>query len=374
MATAINENLRIIKNKAESFANKYLGCRQDLYTLDQFPYDIWKKMGKENLLGLCLPKEQGGLGEGYLAMAVTGEALVASGHNMGIVLAWLIHLLTARFLILEFGNKIQNDALLPDMASGRITASIAVSEPDRGAHPGNLETSVGSDGKNYILNGEKTYLTNGPIADLFIVFAVSGNEKGKNRFSALLVPKNTAGLSISKPMEINFLRPASHCSIKLENCVIPFSMCLGKKDSAYEKMVIPFRELEDALIMGPIAGGLTWQLEIFLNLIRMKKISITSDLQENLGRFYSLLSSLRIIAYETAAMLDSHNEHHEFLPLIITSRTVLKDAQSLFLKLLSMTNLKKNTGLDRITQDLNHFVKTGYISRIKQRKLGKQLL
>ncbi len=105
MATAIDKKLRSLMDKAGHFAGEEIGARPDLGREKLFPLDIWRKMGRENLLGLCLPTDYGGLGENYLAMAVVGEAITAKGHNLGLALSWLIHLALARFLILGFGTE-----------------------------------------------------------------------------------------------------------------------------------------------------------------------------------------------------------------------------------------------------------------------------
>lgn len=375
MARAINEKLRTLKEKVALFAQKELACQQDLHSMDRFPLDIWRKMGQESLLGLSLPAPYGGLGENYLAMTITGETLVARGHNMGLTLSWLTHLVVARFFILGFGNKSQRDEFLPKLARGQITASIAVSEPGTGAHPKYLKTTAFPQGDDYILNGEKTYLTNGPIADLFVVFALTGDDGVRKRFTAFLVPRDTAGLTVTDRMEIGFLRPSPHSGIKLKNCSVPASNILGKKDAAYEDMAKPFRELEDVLLMGPIVGGLTWQLEIILDLVRKQCISLTHELKEDLGQFQSLIHSLRILAYEAAAMLDSKKNHPEFISILLAFRSLFQDTQSFLKHFIAKWGIKGNIDLDRITDDLCRTIEIGRnVARIKQRRLGERLI
>jgi len=375
MARAINEKLSILKEKVALFAQKELACRQDLHSMDRFPLDIWRKMGQESLLGLSLPERYGGLGENYLAMTITGETLVARGHNMGLTLSWLTHLVVARFFILGFGNKSQRDEFLPKLARGQITASIAVSEPGTGAHPKYLKTTAFPQGDDYILNGEKTYLTNGPIADLFVIFALTGDDGVRKRFTAFLVSRDTAGLTVTDRMEIGFLRPSPHSGIKLKNCSVPASNILGKKGAAYEDMVKPFRELEDVLLMGPIVGGLTWQLEIILDLVRKQCISLTHELKEDLGQFQSLIHSLRILAYEAAAMLDSKKNHPEFISILLAFRFLFQDTQSFLKHFIAKWGIKGNIDLDRITDDLCRTIEIGRnVARIKQRRLGERLI
>jgi len=241
MATAINKKLRSLKRMVALFSDQQLACRENLHTMDGFPLDIWKKMGKANLLGVGIPTEYGGLGENYLAMTVTGETLVARGHNLGIAISWLTHHAVACFLVLGFGNRNQKERILSKMALGKQTASFAVSEPGTGAHPKHLKTMAHFKGDRCVLNGEKAYLTNGPIADFFVVIAVNEDHGGRKRFTAFLVPKDVPGLTVTEPWNLDYLRPSPHCGIKLRNCSVPASTVLGKAGSAYEDMVKPFR-------------------------------------------------------------------------------------------------------------------------------------
>jgi alkylation response protein AidB-like acyl-CoA dehydrogenase len=374
MATAITEELSLLHEKVARFAQEYIACRNDLHTIENFPLDIWQRMGREDLLGVALPAMYGGLGHDYLAMAITGEALVSQGHNMGVALSWLLHLLVARFLVLRFGNKDQQEEFLPRMARGQVTASIAASEPGTGAHPKYLKTTAVEQGNAYLLNGEKTYLTNGPLADLFVVIAVTGEDAGQKRFTAFLVPRESPGLTVNTPMDLDFLRPSPHCGIRLENCSVPATHILGEKGSAYQDMVKPFRELEDVLMMGLVVGAMTRQLQLLVDLARTQKGLITDELQEGLGLFQSLIHCLRIISYEAATMLDSPITHPEFLSLVLASRSLSRDAQSIVSRFITESGLNKNDDLDRLTRDIRHTMNIAEnVARIKQKRLGQGL-
>ena len=375
MVTLVNSKLRSLVDKAAHFADQEIGSRHYLGREKLFPLDIWRKMGRENLLGLSLPTDYGGLGENYLAMAVVGEALVARGHNLGLALSWLIHLALARFLILGFGTKEQRNEFLPPLATGQMTASLAVSEPETGAHPKHLKTSALSQGDQYVLSGEKSYLTNGPLADLFVVFAVTGEDAGKKQITAFLVPRDRPGLTITEQMTLNFLRPSPHCGIRLENCPVPESSILGKKGSAYDHMVKPFRELEDVLMMGPMVGGMSRQLEIILSIVRENKVILANGLKQSLGQFQSLIHTLRVMAYEAAAMLDSDKRHSEFLSLILASRHLSGHVQSMLDRFITESGLSVNEDFEGITHDIRSTGKIAQnVSMIKLKKLGESLL
>ena len=332
-------------------------------------------MGEEGLLGLSLPAEHGGLVGNYLSIAVVGEALLGRGHNPGIVLSWLLHNAVARFLILGFGDQRQQDTYLRRLASGEITAALAISEPGRGAHPKHIETSANRQGDSYVLRGEKSYLTNGPIADLFIVIAATEIDEGRRRFSSFLVSKDAAGLSLTEPMHLDFLRPSPHGGIILSDCAVPMSALLGKEGHAYEEMVKPFRALEDGLMMGPMVGAMGSQVEFLTKHLREQDLDSPNELKQDLGELQSLLDTLRILAYETAGMLDSSVQHPEFPSLLISFRNLSTQFQDRFEHLMDIVGIEKDHELRRFTKDL--VVGGGMGRKValnRQRRLGERLL
>ena len=108
--------------------------------------------------------------------------------------------------------------------------------------PKHIKTHAEKTPNGFILNGEKTYLTNGPIADLFIVIAITGHQSGKSQFTAFIVPKDTPGLTVTDPIDFPFLRPSPHGGILLNDCCIKSEQVLGNPGEAYDKMVLPFSD------------------------------------------------------------------------------------------------------------------------------------
>ena len=375
MATAIKENLITIREQVAHFSEQNIACRGDLHTMDGFPFDIWHKMGQEKLLGLNLPEAYGGLGGNYLSTVVAGETLVRRGHNMGLALSWLVHLIVSRFLVMGFGNDEQKERYLRDLASGRITASLSASEKGIGAHPKQLKTSGNRQDDLFVLNGEKTYLTNGPIADLFIVLAITGVDADRNRFTSFIVPKETEGLSITRQIDFGFLQPSPHCEIKLNDCSVPVSNILGREGFAYEDMIGPFREKEETCLMGPTIGGMERQIELLLNLIRRQGVNSIDELKRDLGELRFFLDTLRIMAYEAGSMLDSGADHPEFVSLLLSFRNLSGHFQSLFKGIMSRPKVEEDSDLALITNDLVNTIGIAkYVAQIKQRKLGENML
>jgi acyl-CoA dehydrogenase len=177
----------------------------------------------------------------YVAIAREEAAVVERSGLLGEGGAWAGRHVVARFFIEGFGSVEQRTAWLSRLAS------VAISEPRVGAHPKLLTTRAEEDGDGYCIFGEKAWVTNGPLAEVFIVFAVTGVEEGRKRYSAFLVPRDAPDLSINEAAEYRALAPSRHCGLKLGGCRVSRSTMLGPPGTAYETMALPFRDVEDAV-------------------------------------------------------------------------------------------------------------------------------
>lgn len=363
------------EERITEFAKRHIASRSDLNTMEGFPFDLWEKMGEEGLLGMGIAEEFGGFGGNHFTLSVAGEALVRSGHNLGIAVSWLLHQMVARF-IMKFGTERQHRQYLKDLAAGSVTGCLAVSEPGRGAHPRNLSTEARREGDVYVLDGEKTYLTNGPIAGLFLVIAVTEAVGPRKGFTAFIVPKDTAGLSLSAPLAFPFLRPSPHGGIVLKSAPVPAAAILGNTGRAYEDMVLPFRELEDALMMGPAVGGAASQLHSLSRLVGNQGVAHTETLETDLGRLQSLVETLRLIARRAAVLLDDESTgHSESVSLMLAFRSLAMEYQTTLSEAIARSGIRPDDRLSYMTQDLKAASQiAGNVARIKQRKLGAALL
>jgi acyl-CoA dehydrogenase len=369
---ALNKKLIALQKSFSRFAGKEIAPRRDLGMLEDFPVELWRKMAAAQLLGVGIPEPYGGRGGNYLSVLSAGESLVESGHNLGIALAWIIHTVAARFFLLGFGNEQQRRLYLPALASGTITASIAISEPDVGAHPAHLQTSASLSNSTYTLHGEKTWLTNGPIAGLFIVLAITGASSGRKEFSAFLVLKDTPGLHLTKKIPLDCLRPSTHCGIRLEGCKVPAGSMLGQSGSAYERMAKPFRDLEDALLMGPVLGAMTAQLEMVITALKRNGALPSNDIKTELGGLESHRQAMRIIAYEVARILDAGASENVLLPPLLSLRPLAQGFQSRLERLVAGREDEELRGL---TKDLLRIIGIAKnVALIKQKKIGEKLL
>ncbi|MDI6796711.1 MAG: acyl-CoA dehydrogenase family protein, partial [Desulfatibacillaceae bacterium] len=325
---------------AASFAGEHIAPLTGLSKSKDFPFDLWQKMGKAGLLGIGIERQYGGASGSYALIAQAASLLVEHGHNLGMAASFLIHNMVARFAVQRLGSQSIKDSLLPTMASGDKTVSVAMSEPKTGAHPRLMATTAVKSANGWLINGQKAYLTNGPIADAFVVVAATGGQDRSRTFGAFLVTKNTPGLSILPPMDIGFLLPAPHGAIRLENVFVPPHALMGTPDNALNELVKPFRTVEDALMTGPATGALSRQLELIAGIMRSKNTPPTTDMEQALGLFESLVFALKTLSGHTAAKIDEA-DLEAASRINIAFRYIADEARCLINRLLGETSLEK---------------------------------
>lgn len=188
----------------------------------------------------------------YAAIARGKQDIVRRTGLLGLSSVWGGRQLVFRHF-LGFGTDAQRAAW-----AGKGLA-VAISEPEVGAHPKLLTTRAERTGDGWRVVGRKAWVTNGPIADAIIVFAITAEAAGRKRYSAFLVPRDTPGLTMVDMPGFHALRPSRHCLLTLD-CVVPDESRLGEPDTAYERMALPFRDIEDAVgtfgTLGAVQYGL----------------------------------------------------------------------------------------------------------------------
>jgi len=355
------------------FAIEHVASCADLQTAQDFPQDIWQKMGEAGFFQIGIAKDFGGSGGGFRQLTEAGEVFVRSGYNMGLALSWLYQQIIAINLISSFGTEKQRGKYLPLMAQGKLIASFAVSEPKPGARPKFLTTTAVPDGKCYKLNGEKTYLTNGPVAGLFIVVAITGGEKEQKKFSAFLVADSNDGVNVSLQMKLDFLKPSQHGGIKLRECRVPASSMLGEKDTAYTNIVIPFSDVENIVMMGAATGGMGAELMDVILEIDERRINDNKSLQSEIGELDSLLETMRAVAREAAQKLDQQD--NTAVPLTLIFDELAEGFQLRISAVVKKWELKTKVRYNILQTDLNILRMLGKKNITgKKTKLGDELL
>jgi acyl-CoA dehydrogenase len=271
------------------FARRDVAPRK-LWQAADFPTDLWQAMGVAGLFRIGLPEG------GYSAIAAADAALAEAGGAPGFASAWTGHQLVARFMVQGFGTEQQRDAWMPGLASGELTACVAISEAEVGAHPKKLTTTATPQGSDIRLDGAKAWVSNAPLADLVIVFAISRMDGERKRYTAYVVPKEVPGLALIEGRDLGALRPSRHSGLQLAGCVVPAANRLGPPDTAFEAMAIPFRDVEDAVG----ASGMTGTLR---HLLRRLAAATASDRQDDAAAALGALAASVALASDAATSL-----------------------------------------------------------------------
>jgi alkylation response protein AidB-like acyl-CoA dehydrogenase len=287
----------------------------------------------------------------------------------------MMHELISRWLIAESGSRRQKNELLPKLARGDITISLAASEPNVGAHPKYLRTTAEAVDSGYRINGEKTYLTNGPLADLFIVIAITGEDSGKKKFSAFLVPKDAPGFSRTDIMDIPILKPSPHCGIMLKNCIVGKDSLFGFPGDAYEKTVKPFREIEDTMLMGPISGGLYFQLACLNRIIHQRDIRLDDEMISELGTLQCTAEALFALALTAAQRIDNKNEFPAAVPLTLYFRNQVSDFQDRIGRIIAKIGGRADFLLSSMTKGIAGGIRiASNVAELKLKRIGESFM
>lgn len=186
-----------LRDEIIRFSKENLNDEKDMYS---FSRKCWDKSAEFGMFGLSVPEEYGGLGESYLTSAIAIEALGYACNNNGFVFAVNNHIWVALNLILLYGTKEQKDRYIPAMVRGELIGAMAISEADSGSDANGMLTNAELDGDSYVLNGTKMFVSNGSIANLFIVFAKC-KIKNKEKIAAFILEKDKGGISAGRDIE-----------------------------------------------------------------------------------------------------------------------------------------------------------------------------
>jgi len=341
----------------------------------QFPRDLWKRMGDEGLLGLLVPEQYGGAGADFLTTAVALENFARHGHDMGLCISLVVTTLLCRFQFLRHASEEQKKKYLPAVIAGDKIAAFAVSEPERGSHPRYLKTTAVRDGSDYVINGQKMYITNGPVADVVIVFAITDRIGDRNGISAFLVEKGTPGFSVGEIMDLPFCRSSPHSQLVFEDCRVPEQNLFGEKDTAFGKMVRGVRENEDALGMAPFVGLLARELELASAYLGRDGHEPSKDQLLLISDLASIVEATRMTTRKIAWLRDEGRKATAEFAACYFQFQRLADSAVETLKALFPTERElAASGMERAMRDMGIARIGRNVAAVRKLKLGKRLI
>ncbi len=221
----------------------------------EFSYEAFYEMGKFGLLGLHYPEEYGGQEADILTSVMAGEAMGLGGADGGLLLAWGAHTYLCGDTILKHGTDEQKKKYLPKIAKGEWIGAMALTEPGAGSDAASIKTSAAKKDGKWILNGSKTFITNAPIADVMVVYAVTDASAGYGGMSGFIVEKDAPGYSVGKPFHKMGMNSSQTSEVFFDNCEIPESNLLGMEGAGF-MMILQTLEWDRSALMAPFIGSM----------------------------------------------------------------------------------------------------------------------
>ena len=236
-----NEEKMLQKMYREFAENEVRPLAEELDEEERFPMETVEKMAKLGMMGIPFPKKYGGAGGTNVAYALAVEELAnVCGTTSVIVCA---HTSLCCYPIYAFGTEEQKMKYLPDLPSGRKIGAFGLTEPNAGSDASGQQTTTVLEGDHYVLNGTKCFITNGTVADTYVVFAMTDKHAGNHGISAFIVERNFTGFSVGKHERKMGIRGSSTCDLIMEDCIVPKENLLGKEGKGFK------------VAMGTLDGG-----------------------------------------------------------------------------------------------------------------------
>ena len=258
----LSESERSVQLLTRTIAEEQLApIAGDLDKSEQFAEGLFAVLGKAGLLGVVIPEEYGGAGASLLSGVLVIEELAR--HCGGTALSFGAHAFIGAYNIYKGGNEEQRQRFLPTLCSGQSYAGFALTEPGSGSDSMSLRTRAERRGDRFVLNGSKTFITNGSVADVFLVFARTGREEGARGVSAFVVERSTPGFSSGKPMEKMGMRASPTTELFFEDCEIPAENLLGGEGQG-GYLALQGLDMERTLFAGLPIGLIQGALDVAL--------------------------------------------------------------------------------------------------------------
>src|SRR6201996_2460859 len=215
-----------IRTQVRRFAQERIAPRAaDIDRSNEFPRDLWPELGTQGLLGITVPDRWGGADLGYLAHVIVMEEISRASGALGLSYGAHSNLCVNQLRL--NGTDAQRDRYLPKLVSGEHVGALAMSEPGSGSDVVSMQLRADKRGDQYILNGRKMWITNGPDADVFVVYGKTDMAAGSRGISAFIVERDSPGFSTAQKLDKFGMRGSSTCELVFDNCAVPVANVLG---------------------------------------------------------------------------------------------------------------------------------------------------
>ena len=302
-----SEDISALRETIRSFTQKEIAPRAAaIDENNEFPNELWRRLGELGVLGMTVPEEYGGTDMGYLAHIVAMEEISRGSASVG--LSYGAHSNLCVNQIHRNGSEEQRRKYLPKLISGEFIGALAMSEPGAGSDVVSMQLRAKRDGDNWILNGNKMWITNGPDADVLVVYAKSDPEAGPRGITAFLVEKGTKGFTTAQKLDKLGMRGSNTCELVFEDCVLGLDAVMGKVNEGV-RVLMSGLDYERAVLSGGPLGIMAACLDVVLPYVHERKqfgqsIGEFQLMQGKLADMYTTFSACRAYVYAVGQALD----------------------------------------------------------------------
>ncbi|ASJ72328.1 isovaleryl-CoA dehydrogenase [Granulosicoccus antarcticus] len=307
MRFGLGEEIEALREMVSRFAREQIAPRAaEIDRSNDFPSDLWEAMGEIGLHGITVPEADGGAGMGYLAHCVAIEEISRASASVG--LSYGAHSNLCVNQINRNGTAAQKARYLPDLLSGKAVGSLAMSESGSGSDVVSMKLSATADGDDYVLNGNKMWITNGPDASTLVVYAKSDAAAGARGITAFLIERDMPGFSTAQKLDKLGMRGSNTCELVFDNCRVPAANVLGGVGKGVNVLMSGLDYERVVLAAGPL-GIMAACLDVVVPYVHDRKqfgqaIGEFQLMQGKLADMYSTTTACRAYVYAVAAACD----------------------------------------------------------------------
>lgn len=304
---ALGETADLLRQSVREFAESEIAPYADeIDRQNEFPQDLWSKLGDLGLLGITVEEEFGGAGMGYLEHVVAMEEISRTSASVG--LSYGAHSNLAVNQIRRNGTREQKQRYLPKLVSGEHIGALAMSEPNSGSDVVSMKMDAKHTDEGYVLNGNKMWITNGPDADVLVVYARTDHDAGPRGISAFLIERKFEGFSTAQKLDKLGMRGSNTGELIFENCLVPHENILGEIGKGVNVLMSGLDYERVVLSAGPI-GIMQSCLDVVVPYIHDRKqfnqsIGEFQFIQGKIADMYTILNASRAYAYAVAQACD----------------------------------------------------------------------
>ncbi|KFZ29566.1 isovaleryl-CoA dehydrogenase [Pseudidiomarina atlantica] len=303
----LGETAEMIRESVNAFARDEIAPRAaEIDEQNEFPSDLWRKMGDLGLLGMTVPEQYGGSGLGYLEHVIAMEEISRASASVG--LSYGAHSNLCVNQIARNGNEAQKQKYLPKLCSGEHVGALAMSEPNAGSDVVSMKLRAELKGDHYVLNGNKMWITNGPDADVLVVYAKTNPEKNSRGITAFIIEKDFPGFRTAQKLDKLGMRGSNTCELVFEDCKVPVENVMGEVDGGVAVLMSGLDYERAVLAAGPL-GIMQACLDVVVPYIHDRKqfgqsIGQFQLVQGKVADMYTRTNAARAYVYAVAQSCD----------------------------------------------------------------------